>query len=92
MPVVAGVRVEPSVSSLLGGAIVAGLPVPPADGGPIKIAALAIIGGLLETLLAWIDGQLDSPLDQVLELFIDKLFIDISVGTMERPDTCVTAG
>ena len=87
MPVVAGVRVEPSVSSLLGGAIVAGLPVPPADGGPIKIAALAIIGGLLETLLAWIDGQLDSPLYQGLELFID-----ISVGTMERPGTCVTKG
>jgi AcrR family transcriptional regulator len=52
---------------------------PAARATKVHIAALAIAGGLLETLLAWIDGQLDASIDRLLHDFID-----LSVGTMKH--------
>jgi len=52
---------------------------PDAPAVKVRIAALAIAGGLLETLLAWLDGQLDGPIDRLLDDFIE-----LSEGTMER--------
>jgi AcrR family transcriptional regulator len=45
----------------------------------VEIAAFTIMGGLLETVLAWTDGALGVPLEQVLEQFTD-----ISVAAMEH--------
>ncbi|MEV6770146.1 TetR family transcriptional regulator [Nocardia sp. NPDC051030] len=50
----------------------------PAD-GVVEIAAFAIMGGLLETTLAWVDGALPLPLERVFEQFID-----LSVATMRQ--------
>jgi hypothetical protein len=49
----------------------------PADGS-IELAAFTVMGGLLESMLAWVDGALHMPRAQLLEQIID-----ISVAAME---------
>jgi AcrR family transcriptional regulator len=50
----------------------------PSDGS-VELAAFAIVGGLLESMLAWVDGALDISRDTLFERFTD-----ISVATMEE--------
>jgi AcrR family transcriptional regulator len=45
----------------------------------VDVAAFTIMGGLLETTLAWLDGALNMPLDRLLEQFTD-----VAVATMQR--------
>jgi AcrR family transcriptional regulator len=47
--------------------------------GSVELAAFAIVGGLLESMLAWVDGEFDMARDTLFERFID-----ISVATMEQ--------
>jgi hypothetical protein len=49
----------------------------PADGS-IELAAFTVMGGLLESMVAWVDGALHMPRAQLLEQIID-----ISVAAME---------
>jgi AcrR family transcriptional regulator len=47
--------------------------------GSVELAAFAIVGGLLESMLAWVDGALNMSRDTLFERFTD-----ISVATMEQ--------
>jgi hypothetical protein len=49
------------------------------DNRTVELAAFTIMGGLLESMLAWVDGALDMPRDQLIESFTD-----LAVATMER--------
>lgn len=49
------------------------------DDGSVELAAFTIVGGLLESMLAWVDGALDMPRDRLL-----ARFIDLAVSTMEQ--------
>lgn len=65
-------------AAVLANTIKNGIAEPPTDGS-IEVAAFAVLGGLLETMLAWVDGVLDLPREHLVDRFID-----ISSATMER--------
>ena len=47
--------------------------------GSVELAAFAIVGGLLESMLAWVDGALDISRDTLFQRFTD-----MSVATMKQ--------
>jgi AcrR family transcriptional regulator len=71
-------------ASSLAQAVQAGNADSPVDGS-VQLAAFTVMGGLLESMLAWVDGALHMPRARLLERIID-----ISVAAMEyalRPIT-----
>lgn len=67
-----------SGAAMLATVVKAGNADAPTD-GTVELAAFSIMGGLLESMLAWVDGALDMPRDRLIERFTD-----LSVATMER--------
>lgn len=65
-----------SGAAVLAAAVKGGADDAPTDGS-VELAAFTIVGGLLESMLAWVDGALDTPKETLF-----AQFIDISVATM----------
>ncbi len=59
----------------------------PPDDGSVELAAFTIVGGLLESMLAWVDGALNVSRDMLF-----MRFIDIAVATMDQALQAGTAG